>query len=349
MAQPAKTSLVSGTDVPMERILAFASRVYGRNAHQAMASFYQWEYAENPNCPNGLGSMIVALDGSQQVVGFINRVYLTWDVRGEQVTIPALVDFAVDDAHRQGGVGLRLILKSTSDLGHAFINGSNPNSAPVFRSLKYQELEGGQWFRKVLSPLRGGLRYALHKIGGGLPTSPLPFAQWSTSSVRVSAAPDVALLRQLAELLNNGPAEVKPFWTVETLRWRFFHALGPRHLLLHRSSPDGTMSAALLMSCGPVRGLNACRVIAHGCTDPQQFRDLLSEALSMAEGSGVDVFFAFTFERSEADVLAAMGFAEQPRTPSAFFFHKRRKDAELFRSVLVQGAASDLGFEAVGR
>jgi hypothetical protein len=349
VAQPVKTSLLSGTDVPMERILAFAGRVYGRNAHQAMASFYQWEYTENPNCPNGLGSMIVAVDGSQQVVGFINRVYLTWDVRGEQVTIPALVDFAVDDAHRQGGVGLRLILKSTSDLGHAFINGSNPNSAPVFRSLKYQELEGGQWFRKILSPLRGGLRYALHKIGGGVPASPLRFAQWASSTAHLSAAPDDALLRQLANLLNDGPAQVKPFWTVETLRWRFFHPLGPRHLLIHRSFSDGTMSAALLISCGPVRGLNACRVIAHGCTDPQQFRDLLSEALRMAEGSGVDVFFAFTFERSEADVLAAMGFAEQPRTPNAFFFHKRRKDAELFRSVLVQGAASDLGFEAVGR
>ena len=333
----------------MERIIAFAQREYGRQAHQALGSFYQWEYTENPNCPAGLGAMIVAVDDAQQVVGAINRMFLTWDVHGEHVRIPAMVDFAVDGTHRQGGLGLRLILKCTSDISHAFINGSNPNSAPVFRSLKYQELEGGHWFRKILAPVRGGLRYGVHKITGGLPGETKPFAEWSSPDVSTCAAPDQALLQKLADLLNAAPAEIKPFWTAETLRWRFFHPLGPRHLLLHRSASDGTLVAALLISGGPVKGLNVCRVIAHQCPSTKDLQDLLSAALAMARRGGMDAFFAFTFDKAEVAVLNALGYGQQPHTPSAFFFHKRRKDAELFRSVLIQGAASDLGFEAVAR
>ncbi len=349
MNRKAKIVIVPATEALLPAIREFAQREYGPNSHQASGSFHQWLYQENPNCPNGLASMVVAVDDAQQVVGFINRVFMTWEVQGEKHSIPAIVDFAVDPDHRQGGLGLRLVLRCTSDIAHAFINGSNPNSAPLFRSLKYQELDGGHWFRKILSPIRAPFRYGLHRINKGMPSPHALLDQQGVAPYATSSDPDHALLQQLAALLNGADADVKLFWTVETLRWRFFHPLGPKHLLVHTSHSDGSLSNAMLISAGPVRGLNVGRLIAHRTKSIAEFAQMLTTVLSLARRAGLDAFLTATGDAQEASVFRDAGATELDTTRGTFFFHKRRDDHELFRHVLVQGAASDLGFESVPR
>lgn len=347
-----KVTVVSGSPAYQASCLNFARREYGKNSYQALASFYKWQYELNPNCPNGLSAMLLAVDESNNVVGFVNRTFMEWSVKGERMIIPAIVDLSVKSTHRNGGVGLRLILKATSECAHAFINGSNANSAPLFRSMKYQQLEDARWFRKILSPVRGALRFGRHKLTGSLPEQHRMFAQRQATvddRFRTYTEPDAGILNKLTEFLNGAEQEIRPHWTMESVRWRFFDPLGPRHLLLIEDDVNGSAKNAMLISAGPTRGLNICRLVAHRTQNVLDFKNMLAYALRLARSSGVDAFIAFSFDATEADAIAAVGFSKLKQAPGTFFYHKRKKDAEIFQNVLIQGAVSDFGFEAVDR
>ncbi|MGB3868027.1 MAG: hypothetical protein WBG34_10495 [Flavobacteriales bacterium] len=342
-----KVKIVRGNDVPLASVLDFCRVVYGAHSHQANPEYYQWAYTENPNCPEGLDSLVIACDDEDRVVGTMNRLLMEWDVKGERMVIPALGDFAVDPAHRKGGLGLRMALTSTKGVEHAFVNGSNPSSSPLFRALKYQELTGGRWFRKVLNPLRASGRYLWYRLGGSArPSDPL-FVQPAIAGYHISDSPNEHLLAGLAALLNRAPAQVKLHWTVDTLRWRFFHPKGPRHIVLFSSQRDGSPSNALFISAGHRKGLRACRLIAHQCSDSTSFAQLLKVAITLLRRSGVDVLLAFTFSAKEAGSLSAAGMREQQDPPATFFHHRRQANMMEADEVLVQGAASDLGMEAM--
>ncbi len=343
-----KIALNTGSAVPMADILAFAAKEYGPRTHQARAAFYQWAYAENPNATDGMDHMVLAVDEVGRVVGFVNRLPISWEVHGERMVIPAIGDFAVDPNHRRGGVGMRLALRSTSDLGHAFINGSNPNSSPLFRSLKYQEFGGASWHRAILHPVRGALRHARHRFMDASPPGHRFLTAKPMGAFFTSARPDAALLEKLAVFLNDDPAPVKPFWTPGTVAWRFFHPLGPQHLLIHPAPVNGSLRGAMLVSAGVHRGLNVCRLVAYRCPIAGQFQEMITVALAIARASGIDAFSAFTFDAAEAAVLTRAGMKPLRQVPGAFFFHKRRGDAEKFHGVLIQGAASDFGLESAG-
>jgi len=338
-----KVSIVPGSSVDPEAIVAFGKAIYGPHAHQAKHAYYRWLYTENPGCPEGLGHMLVAVEEGGKVVGFVNRMVQTWTVNGRLCRIPAIGDLALADTHRRGGPGLRLVLASTRNADHAFVNGSNPNSSPLFRSLKYQELEGAAWCRSILSPVRAGLGHAGHRLFGRTRAMP------DLSRARVPApwkclhAPDERLRARLAELLNDHPAAVRPHWTTESLTWRFFHPLGPRHLLVH----DADMRSFVLLSAGVHRGVTVCRPIAYRHASPNDFLPLLKAAIAASRSVGADLFLAFTMDRAEAEVMRANGLQDRATTPGTFFFHRRRDEAAAFARAWVQGSASDLGLEAI--
>lgn len=344
-----KVKIIRGNDAPLAAVLEFCRTVYGPHAHQAMPAYYQWAYDENPNCPEGRESLVIACDEEGRVVGTMNRLLMEWDVKGERMVIPALGDFAVETEHRKGGLGLRMALSSTKGLEHAFVNGSNPHSSPLFRALKYQELQGGRWFRKVLNPVRASTRYLWHRLGGATQPSNLLLAQQAIEGYHVSDSPDQRLLAGLATLLNSAPAAVKLHWTAESVHWRFFHPIGPRHIVFYTADNGGTPTGALFISVGERKGLTVCRLIAHQCSDSAAFAPLLRVAMDLIRRSGTDVFMAFSFNANEANDLMAAGMREQENPPATFFHHRRQANSMDPDEVLVQGAASDLGMEAMPR
>jgi hypothetical protein len=344
MSQAAgKLTLTTGASVGADAVAAFARRVHGPAAHQALPRYYTWLYAENPHCANGLEELIVAVDERQRVKGFVNRLFMPWDVTGQTQVIPAIGDLVLDEAARAGGAGLRLILAATRGVEHAFVNGSNPRSSPLFRSLKYQELTGATWYRHLLRPVHaawGHMRYrAVGHAGEWLRaealTAPAPWA--------VTAAPRQPQLRALADLLNAHPAPVKPRWDADSVHWRFFHPEGPRHVLLHNARFD----AALVLSIGRRLGATVCRPIAYRTEQAGDMPALLQASVQLARKAGADAYLAFTTEPGEKDTYAELGFKPMASPPGTFFHHRKRAGNEFFDEAWVQGAASDLGFEAI--
>ena len=347
-----KVTIVPGSAGYLESLFSFARLEYGRSSHQTLASFYNWQYERNPNCPDGLAGLLLAVDEANNVVGFINRTFMEWSINGEIMIIPTLSDLAVKTTYRTGGAGLRLILKATSNCAHAFVNGSNANSTPLFHSLGYQSLDGARWLKKILNPIWGGFRYGWHKLQGGLPKPHQLFAQNrhpDACNIRTYFAPPADTLKQLTEFLNGSEQKIKQHWTIESVRWRFFDPSGPTHLLLIEDNAKGTIINAMVISVGPTRGINVCRLVAHRSQSISDFHKMLEYSVKVAKVSGVDAFFAFSFDQLEVQAIGSAGFTDAKQSPGTFFYHKRKKDAESFRNVLVQGAGSDYGFEAISR
>ncbi len=344
---PPRTTIVPGSEVPLEAILTFARRIYGTHSHQAKEAYYRWSGA-NPAHPAATAAhAVVAITATGEVVGLVNRIPMTWLVDGKPQVIPGIGDLSVDEEHRKGGLGLRLIMQSTRGSEHAFVNGSNPNSSPLFRGLKYQEITGAFWGRALLAPVSTSWRYGLYRLTRIGPRPPGPVHAMVHGRFAVTTTPDDALLGRIAGYLNLAPAATKLQWTVDTLRWRFFHPLGPHHLLIHSADRDNTPEAVMVLSIGSRRGLRIGRILAHRCDTEKAFGELLGAAKAIGKTGGVDVLAGFTFAPSEARVMRAAGLHGIRNPPATFFFHKRRIEEPLFQDVLVQGAASDLGLEGI--
>jgi len=342
-----RSNIVAGSAVPLEAILTFARHTYGPSSHQAKEAFYRWCYTENPNCTDGLGAACVATTENGRVVGMMDKLYMEWNVHGTLMRIPSTGNFAIDPDHRKGGLGLRLIMHYMRGEAHVLVNGANANSAPLFRGLKYQELEGTYWGLVIHSRFRAAWRHLLNRIAGATPGALKISERSAFDGHTLTGTPDADLLKQLADLLNAPRAGVKLRWTPETVRWRFFHPSGPRHLLLYRADGTGTLRSAMLLSTGARRGLRISRAIAYHSTSTTDLEPLWRAAIAATRSLGIDVLAGFTHVPEEARMMTDLGLRKSAAPPATFFFHKRRGDAENFQDFLVQGAASDLGLEAI--
>lgn len=342
-----KVSITTGSKVPLEEVIRFGQLMYGPGAYQGNERFYRWAYEENPNCPSGMDGLLLARTQDGRLAGMMNRLFIEWDVRGGRSMIPALGDFSVAPEYRNGGLGLRLALAATSGLEHAFVNGSNPNSSPLFRALKYEEIKGGMWFRKMIRPVHAMATWAWGRTVG---THPKPYQldqQHAGSTIRISTDPDDELLSRLADLLNTGTATARCHWTMASLRWRFFHPFGPRHAALFTVDWQGRPDNLIMISLSVRKGLKVCRAIAHSCRSGEQFAEMMKDTIDLLRRSGIHVFMAFTFEKEEAKAYRAMGMTELRKDPGTFLYQRRKAGRIPPQDILVQGAASDLGMDAL--
>ncbi len=125
-------------------------------------------------------------------------------------------------------------MKSTLGQAHAFVNGSNSSSGPLFRSLKYQEILGGRWFRKVLRPVQGAVKFALHRLAGWKSRPANLDLNLSHPNIVATLKPDANEVQSVLASLNSLATEVRPFWTVDSFHWRFFHSAGPKHVVVSK-------------------------------------------------------------------------------------------------------------------
>lgn len=346
MSVATRITVVPGNEVLHTAVLDHARHMHGEGAHQASPRYRRWLYDRAPHVPEGITAMRIALDEQQRVVGIADRLFLPWMVHGTVERIPALIDLSVREDQRSGGAGVRLILSASSDVPHLFVNGSNANSAPVFRGLRYQELSGGFWGRRVLSPLSTAWNLARHRITAS------PKAVFDLRRMlphldqEATIAPTAAILEELAALAAADHVAVRPHWTAETLLWRFFHPEGPQHVLIVQRT-NGDLRQALMATVGLHQGLHVLRPVLH-MGDTTLLRTHSAPALLRAAmRAGVHVMAVFAWDPAEADVWRTLGCRPRTDTPGTFFQHKRRSDAERFAQVRVPAAASDLGFDAI--
>ncbi len=342
-----RTRIVSGAGVDLNAIIGFATRIYGPHAYQAQEAFYRWCYDENPDCPDGMGSAVIAIAEDGRVVGMMDKLILTWHMHGALVKIPATGNLALEPGFRKGGLGLRLILRYMKDEQHVLLNGANAMSAPLFRGLKYQELEGGSWCWKALAPVRAGVRHIRYRIAGRASSQVSPIAPGRLGDLQVTEQPDDDLVHSVADFLNDAPRSVRPHWTTATLRWRCFHPIGPRHVLLHALGPGGTPDTAMILSIGTQQGVRIARPVLYRCAGALTFADLLRLVMEWLPSQGVDVLATFTCDHQEGLDMRAAGMRQRGRPPGTFFFHRHRQDAAHFQDVLLQGGSSDMGLEGM--
>lgn len=346
MAVPGRIRVVEGNEALLPAVLEFARRTYPEGSHQGRIGYYHWLYER---APGKLSSMLLVLDDQDRVVGTLHRLFLDWHIHDAILQVPTLIDLALDPEYRPSGAGIRLILRGTQDVPHAFVNGSNPNSAPVFRGLRYQEIQGGVWSRLALRPLSALWRTLVFRTFGAVARPIEPQRLNPRYGIQCTSAPSDQLLADLALLANASPATVRPNWTLDSLRWRFFHPQGPRHVLFHGRDATGELLSALVLSLGTTRGLNVVRPLLLVAKDQRSMSDLIKASYRSAKDAGAHAAASYSMDATVIQVLSDLGARKRKDPPATFFHHKRRTDHLLFTDLDIPAGASDLGFDAFPR
>ena len=340
--QVPRAHLVPASSVPLQGIIELARRTYGAHAYQSSLDLYRWCYMENPHREAAMDHVGGAVTDEGQVVGTMDKFYMEWEVYGERVVFPSTGNLVLDASYRKGGLGLRLVLRYTAGEMYVLFNGANANSAPLFRGLKYQELEGAFWGWKLLAPLRAAVRHGMHRAWGISPGSGTGMITEKWGRYSVVAVPDDALIARIAGFLNERAMPVKPHWSPAGLRWRCFHPHGPRHVIIHDDVD------AMIISLGVRRGVRLARIVAHHARDERSFAMILDAAVRWTRKAGMDAVATFTFDRNEAKSMSKAGFKQRKDPPSTFLYQDRKAAVVPFDRIHVPGVATDMGLDGIG-
>ena len=327
---------------------SFARASFGPGAYQARPGYVDWLYRDHPRARGIERDFLIARTGEGEVVGCIHKMPLPWLVGGEERVIPAAHNLMVAEEHRSG-LGLGLIMACFKGEDHVLVPGATAEAAAIYDRLGCQPV-GGSTYRRVLRPARATVGLVRAKVlgkgwGPRRFQPPVEGGEWREGAGLVTADPEPALADALARGLNrSAQGTVAPYWDGELVRWRFFHAAGPRHVLI-RLDDDDPLSNFLVVSLGPRRGLNVGRVIAGSADSAGRFRDLMAAARNVLIRAGSDVLLIFVADGRLDGLLRGAGWRPRPDPPPAFFHHRRGLGP--FSDWSVSCGATDYGFEAL--
>lgn len=336
-------------DRDLDGYRAFAKLQFGEMSFQAQERFLCWLYAENMLNSKGYQSLLIGRTREGEIVGCIHKMRLNWIVDGKETSVPATHNLMVSESHRTG-LGIMLQMASWQNERFVLIPGVVGPLSHALAKLRCLELDG-QWYRRILSPVRGALRLAAHVLLKR-PATPRYFPISDTvlsalarkRKLSFSLAPNDRLLEAIASSLNAsyGSATAHPVWRLNDARWRFFHPLAPRHILIHAENSTSVLDF-LIVSLGPRRGLNVGRIIAGNATSDDAAHRLAGFASSVVRTAG-DVMLAFSANAGFNHSLRSCGWSTM-RTHPRTFLHA--KDPIVLESISFSGEAGDFGFEAM--
>lgn len=308
--------------------LDFAKISWGQDSYQSTFVYLRWLYSENPSLHKKEGDFLLVITENQKVVGCIHKLRMPWISEGVPIEIPAVHNLIVDEQYR-GSYALPLIFKSFHDDEHVLIPGATPPVSTIYERLKSQ-LVHVQHYRKILRPVSA----VIQKVFKIKKSARLPYY-----------VPSEALLVRMVKALKRRALKgLSVDWTLEFVRWRFFHELGPRHFLVYRELQDDEIDF-MIVSLGSRHGLNVARIIESVIKDKKNAYSLMAEAEAIAKKQGAHVFFGYGFEKSSEYLMDLSGWRKINNPAKTYFYHRNK--ANHFASFHVSMSCADFGFEAM--
>jgi hypothetical protein len=324
----------------------FARRSWGGYAYQSKPAYLDWLYRENPAADPTKPQFLVAVNMHGEMVGAFHSMALLWDLAGDITTIPAAHNLYVKDEYRQG-IGLYLVLAMMRRENHVFCPSQVPPLADTYRKLKWQEVPV-HWYRRVLTPAATALRLLRNRTFGprhdtvtAADLAPEPVTV--RGGITVTHYPDDDAIEHIAAVLNRRLAQFrqKPHWTPAMVRWRFFHPLGPQHLLFHNGGEE-----FLILSLGQRHGITTSRIMEGSATSPDNLVPLVRQAERFLARNKVHVLLAVSGDAHINQALTAAGWRPEKRHSRKTFFYHRDRNA-MFDGYAFNASAGDFGFEAI--
>lgn len=329
---------------------ALAEREWGVGCHQADPAFLRWAHKNPIQPPKGRSAIWLGVD-DQTVIGCIHTMRLPWRVGDRLVDVPTLHDWLVAPEYRTG-LGTMLLTTALRGERHAFIPAAAGELEQVYTALRCEPADS-MWFRHVLRPAAGALRFGLGRALGEQTNEllrprlrrPVPGAH---AGYALSIGAEPSLQAALLERLHRDPpteAGAWPHWSAESFAWRFFDDDGPWHLVLHQARGSRVEDFCLL-SVGVRHGLAIGRLMLTAFADLDAFERLAIAAQRVLTDLGVHVLLAFTLDPRQRVAFARVGWRKRPG-PASFFSHFPRK--QRFGAVAAGAEIADFGFESLGQ
>ncbi len=331
-----------------ESYRALAEREWGVGCRQADPRFLRWA-AANPIPPGKDRSAIWLGADGETVVGCIHGMRLPWQIGDARTDFPTLHDWLVAPEYRTG-LGTMLLTNALRGERHAFIPAAAGELEQVYQALRCERADS-MWFRHVLRPGSGALRFGLQRaLGERAKAIPRPRLRRPEPGRRgefeLSVGADASLQAALLERLEREPptgAGAWPRWTPESFAWRFFSDEGPWHLVVHEARGSQIENFCLL-SVGVRHGLAIGRFMLAAFADFAAFERLAAAAQGVLVELGAHVLLAMTLDPRQRVAFARVGWRTRPGPPS-FFSHFPRK--QRFGAVAAGAEIADFGFESI--
>lgn len=327
----------------------FAEEAWGKSCYQSSSKYLNWLYKENPCRKSSEEDLILGIDEGK-VVGCIHKTGWMWKNKDQTKYIPTIHNLMVAEKYRKGWFGIKLLKLSVSGEKHALVPGVAKNQASLWKFLKCQQVDSC-WYRKILAPIKGAFYLSLKKLFNyNVPNSFFTLSRFQNKKfpddpVKVTLEPDELIIQKIISQLNKNPsATLSTYWTLELFRWRFFHPLGPKHLLIYKDS-EYAIEDFLILSLGPRRGLNVARIVEFEASSSQALKHLMQVAERIIKVFGGHILLIFCASRKLNERLQESNLKPIRDSPNTYFYHKN-SDA-LFHSVQFNGSAGDFGFEAI--
>lgn len=324
----------------------FARKYYGDDAYQAKEDYINWLYRENPLSSDENDFLIGVHTERNILVGCIHKMQMKWAINGKTFSMPALHNLIVDEEHRHG-IGFMLVMAAVAGEEQAHMPGVEEPFSNFYKTLKYQKINA-HWYRKLLKPISASFLLVTKKMidRKGSATYFDPEAMIKIDgNYKVEFSPNKDLLQQIASSLNEKNKDTyAPFWTEEQIKWRFFHPIGPRSILIYENFQDSIKNFAIV-SMGPRKGLNISRILALKSSSEQSLDKLLKNIFNLLSDQGSHLIQLVSADKNLNNSLKSIGWNHLKDSPDTYFYHRNRN--QRFADYSFTGSAGDFGFEAI--
>jgi hypothetical protein len=327
----------------------FAREAWGESCYQSSEKYLNWLYKENPCRSSSEEDLILGL-AEDKVVGCIHKLRLMWKNKNKVIFIPTIHNLVISEKYRKQWFGIKILKLSFARENHVLVPGVAENQGNLYKFLKCQQV-GSSWYRKILTPVKGAIYLSLKKISGfnvspALFTSPdFQDIKNLNNSLKISLEPNETVAQKIISQLNiRSSGTLSPYWTLEQFQWRFFHPLGPRHLLVYKDSGH-EINDFLILSLGPRRGLNIARIVEMEASSSVILESLIQAAEKIIKIYGGHILLIFSASSKMNNMLLELKFKLIRNSPKTYFYHQDKSD--FLQPVSFNGSAGDFGFEAI--
>ncbi len=313
-----KISIVPFEQNMLSNYQDFAYKNWGKNCYQASENYLNWLYKENPS-PNKTKEDFMVAIKDDKIIGAIHRMHIPWIIDGVESETPAIHNLLVEEKYRQGH-GIFLITASLRGADHILIPGVSPPLSKAYEKFGSQEMSVG-WYRKILRPFSGALSLLKNRIG--LPEKQFQLDNFIHKESRIisTSNPSDKLISKLSTSLQaNKNSAAKPNWNEQFLKWRFFHPLGPKSILIYKESKS--TFDFLIFSIGIRKVLKTARLIESVAVDQRSFNELLNQSESLLKRNGLELLLIYTASEITKGYLQNYDIKNLASKTKSYIYHQ---------------------------